>query len=482
MATSWARYYNRGIPGRGAGTIFKQPDYSGLFAQQAKLAQAQMEQEENKRAKLIEQENKLLEIKGEWGRFDNEDITNNLNTYVEKGVAIMADDSLSDEQKRIALYKHKMVDGNALMNKMRHTKEYETEYDLAAKLMAADPNLIYEPETKDEVLAQLDQDKALPIEQRPSPVGRVQKVAKNIDLQKNYLTNFRKFAHEKVGGGPIQNPDGTITTTYTRELTQNEIDDFNKTAINNKDWLRQAGRDLRTPDNPSPTLEEKQNYIKSFSVNAWNDLRSTMAVPSGISIGINTQLPEGGKVKREDVYPVKYTRITTDETGKQVEQEQTAYYPTASQIDLSGSNTSDLPAGRGKKINKGKIPGLARTISGQKPPSESGFVMYFTNAPEFYIGKDGLPSTQKTGTKKRLVTFTAYAEKDVDPQSGQPFQNTEGITYYIDPIANEGFIKNFTVDGTWERIMSNSPRQTAPTQKQTGTKTNTQGFPDIDPN
>ena len=492
---NWGALYKTGSPGRGAGTILRTPDYSAIFARTAKMAADADRQKKAEEANQQTVYDKLVDIKNTSWVGDAERFDNDINDFTQHGVDLLTKyGSWADVP--IAEKAQMQVEKSKLLNRINMSKLYGERYDKAAFLIYSDKNM---PEdVRKEKLDKMAENASLPVEQRTDVLD----VAKYnyFDYQK-YITSTlwpqaKNAAEVSATQSGVLGTDKKYlnTNTYTKFTLPQSQRLFESTYISSPLFKQSIDEQYANWLNLHPdrttivemsdakgniTQQTKQvnspldymNYVEAPRVTIDNQKTSVTGFGSGVSVSVEQPQTAPQRDKRQDSYTVDvYHTIKNKTTGKYEDVAIPQTYPTASQMDLTAYNRSGLTTeqakgyGVSKTKNTGKIPGNARTIEGTIPPNESGYGMVFTNAPEFYIGANGLPSTQQTGKTKKLVTFYATPEGNIDADGNIIDMNNNVKTYYIDPIINQAWIRNNTVPGTYEAIMG------LPYNGNTGTK------------
>jgi hypothetical protein len=118
-------YYTPGIPGRGAGTILKQPDLTGYAARQMKLTDLKLKQKQDHDAAKIKTLNELQDLKGVWWEKNNVEISKMMEDFEKEAATIWAKSNGNPDVQSLSKLNSKKL---AVENAMAQSKKQETRY------------------------------------------------------------------------------------------------------------------------------------------------------------------------------------------------------------------------------------------------------------------------------------------------------------------------------------------------------------------
>ena len=119
-------YYTPGIPGRGAGTILKQPDLSGYDARQMKFTDAKVKQKQDEDKKALDEFEKLAQIKGTYSHIIHDEADKGMEEFDKwaLGVISKGNGKISPYDMQEAIIKKRNLE-NTFAQSLRAESDYE---------------------------------------------------------------------------------------------------------------------------------------------------------------------------------------------------------------------------------------------------------------------------------------------------------------------------------------------------------------------
>lgn len=128
-------YYTPGIPGRGAGTILKQPDLTGYAARQMKLTDLKLKQKQDEDAKARAEFDKLTQIKGTYSHIIHDEADKEMEEFNKWVLGV-----ISKGNGRISPYdmQEAKIRAKHAENTFAQTIRAESDYEKAQTIITSD--------------------------------------------------------------------------------------------------------------------------------------------------------------------------------------------------------------------------------------------------------------------------------------------------------------------------------------------------------
>ena len=290
-------YYNR-VGGRGRGTILRQPDYGSMFAAQAKNLGAIAKQKEDTKLK------KQLAAKGQMD--DLRDMYVSVRGADQKWMDEEYNGIIERASKKLQEYQDKgmdmpnyewdqfMMEANSHKQKAFNiNKQYDAYAKAGEKNLAALQMQKITPEVYQENVERLKQYMSEDYDTRTahSPEDNLVYDAP-YDLRMEYAKQFKKYISPSGQGSISQLPGGKYEITNVTEVTQDDVNRFNKGSIYDPDLMEHAAEQWK--ENPQIQADfpgGPADYLKSIG-EAMVYSRKTKGVAGGGGVGISIKMPE----------------------------------------------------------------------------------------------------------------------------------------------------------------------------------------------
>lgn len=390
---NWGSYYNRRVPGRGAGTILKAPDYEGMLARAAKTKNTRQSEKEALRSRWAE----ILKIKNTSWEEDFGVIGEDVNKFFKDAAKTYTDYNGNPPFEEEARVMNAKTD---LMYRIDASTKDKVGADVWWKEMIAQrPNMTNEEEAKmqDEFKRWIEQGAG-----NRGSLPDFSRVPKQISIGKEIGGRFNSYLKQSSA---VVNPntgqleetgyvslgdDGVLRVGNSKGITQDRVNEFfSNQVINDARLRRQAQIDLENDD----FLYEKFNgsvdeYLKSFGDNLGFRVQTVGGYKPGSSGGVSVVVGVPGQEKEAASFPVT-TRQYGDASITAI------YFDSNKAVDERSSITFTPTTG-------------AYNVSGSASPA--GGVVQGGNA-------------IITPTAKTDITFKAGGQKLVTIKKGQPIAN-----------------------------------------------------------
>jgi len=472
-------YYTPGIPGRGAGTIFKAPDLSGVvdkFGKMKAVKDAAQAKEDDDAQKNVE---KLMELKGTIDEEITKEGNEKVKTFfgeVQKEISKNDGDLSKVDMPRLKRLKWETE--NFLTQGTLIGKEHD---DVSKKWTAMKMTDNFDDDYLDEQFKQIEAESQKPLmERRYTSILNTPKVydftKKTGELNKQ-VPKFETgtLSSPQVDAEGIMRQSGTKVSGVSTSQVLNKYTDA---LIYDKKWNKAFNGEYvelmkmypqglpvnynsveidpntkRVTVTPvSETITRPEQLLKYKAAQAsylkYEPIEKAQR-PGG---GGTTIINQTGSDEQAapDLYNIEYT--VKNDVGDEVVK--TWSIPVKSQRSIFAYNNEK------NKQNPlvQKLPGSSFSITGKKPNNNADWIVTLTNEPEPYLKDGGGLSAKKTNTSKKYIQYTAIQKGNYDPKTGTAIRQNEVENWFIDPKTPEGiqFIKTNAKPESWSELIGST--------------------------
>lgn len=438
-------YYTPGIPGRGAGTILKQPDLTAYAGRQMKLAEAKAAKKQADDAEKMKALSELVDLKGKWWEANDIEVSKLIGEFEKEAVAEWGKSGGNPGVETISKLKTKKL---AIENMMEQSKRQETRY------YAAIADIVSKAGNDDYDMADIDLAKSnmaawykMPIKDREAnPIERYIPQAFDYNKHKSKVQADGLDSKTQVANMPTQinlnGRDVQVTAAYDIYSTAAAGDDLWSSYVNGRDRDKLG-------------IEKRYEIWKQYNQNQTASYEEYIVDPANKKVNIVKHQNEPVADLKEWIYKVeaptiaKYsqkqglfstggTNVGVNITQPTQQQGKTPYQPYTYQFDVPGQG---LKTGKYVAIKSSTNP-FAKDVATTTP-------YQFTNNAFSFSGKP---------IDKKGNYYIDNAAADLVPVSTKPIKTTSGTIPAGTPLGDvakfnvEAFVNNDANKDSWRWV------------------------------
>ena len=492
-------YYTPGIPGRGAGTILKQPDLSGYAARQMKLTDAKLKQKDDEDKKALDEFEKLAQIKGTYSHIIHDEADKEMADFDAwaLGVISKGGGKITPYDMQEARIKTKHAE-----NTFAQSLRAESDYEKAQTIITSDyAKGTYDANGLANIRTKIEDEIKKPLKEQN--IFSIIAAEPRFDLNKyeKEVINPNIASKATIGGyiGAIQQdptgikyargekvkvvPSNIARAEYKKEYYQNQLVKKQVEATFNAMMANSGGQGFDVVYNEitqdaTGGVDAKYNQTKKITnIDDFIDyglaqgkIEKTQSI--NMSGGVNVSVggknnPNGGTANLQpDAFNVKYTNIKGEENIMSLPFD---VYPLAQWS--TNSNTSKLVP-----VQNNLIPNDAQRFNVVDNEKTGGQDITVENpkggaAYNVTLGRAGVIDV--LGKKVNTITIIASTGDKINT-SGEIEQRGITTEWGLDPIKNKKYIIDTFGQDAYDDAMSVFKTGNAPSNSGSGNKPRTQ--------